>query len=126
MALAMQKRNNVRLPPEVNRILYVRNLPYKITSDEMYDIFGKYGAIRQIRVGNTPETKGTAFVVYEDIWDAKNACDHLSGFNVCNRYLIVLYYQASKAFKQQDLNAKAEELEKMKTKYNINSEDLRK
>jgi hypothetical protein len=20
-------------------------------------------------------------------------CDHLSGFNVCNRYLIVLYYQ---------------------------------
>lgn len=57
----------VRLPPEVNRILYVRNLPYKITSDEMYDIFGKYGAIRQIRVGNTPETKGTAFVVYEDI-----------------------------------------------------------
>ena len=53
----------------------------------MYDIFGKYGAIRQIRVGNTPETRGTAFVVYEDIFDAKNACDHLSGFNVCNRYL---------------------------------------
>ena len=40
----------IRLPPEVNRVLYIRNLPYKITSDEMYDIFGKYGAIRQIRV----------------------------------------------------------------------------
>ena len=53
--------------------------------DSRYDIFGKYGAIRQIRVGNTPETRGTAFVVYEDIFDAKNACDHLSGFNVCNR-----------------------------------------
>ena len=26
-----------------------RNLPYKITAEEMYDIFGKYGAIRQIR-----------------------------------------------------------------------------
>ena len=54
----------------------------------MYDIFGKYGAIRQIRVGNTPETRGTAFVVYEDIFDAKNACDHLSGkeiFCVWNR-----------------------------------------
>lgn len=85
----------------------------------MYDIFGKYGAIRQIRVGNTPETKGTAFVIYEDIWDAKNACDHLSGFNVCNRYLIVLYYQASKAFKQQDLSAKAEEIKEMKAKFNI-------
>lgn len=40
----------VRLPPEVNRVLYIRNLPYKITAEEMYDIFGKYGAIRQIRV----------------------------------------------------------------------------
>ena len=48
------------------------------------------------RSGNTPETRGTAFVVYEDIFDAKNACDHLSGFNVCNRYLVVLYYQSTK------------------------------
>lgn len=46
--------------------------------------------------GSTPETKGTAYVVYEDIFDAKNACDHLSGFNVCNRYLVVLYYQPNK------------------------------
>ena len=45
--------------------------------------------------GNSPETRGTAFVVYEDIFDAKNACDHLSGFNVCGRYLVVLYYQVS-------------------------------
>ena len=32
--------------------------------------------------GTTQDTRGTAFVVYEDIFDAKNACDHLSGFNV--------------------------------------------
>ncbi len=42
--------------------------------------------------GTTKETRGTAYVVYEDIYDAKNACDHLSGFNVANRYLIVLYF----------------------------------
>ncbi len=42
--------------------------------------------------GFTKETRGTAYVVYEDIYDAKNACDHLSGFNVANRYLIVLYW----------------------------------
>ena len=48
--MAMAKKANVRLPPEVNRILYIKNLPYKITTEEMYDIFGKYGAIRQIRV----------------------------------------------------------------------------
>jgi pre-mRNA branch site protein p14 len=61
----------VRLPPEVNRILYVRcvrsallhaccraltrsgcrsNLPFNISAEEMYDIFGKYGAVRQIRL----------------------------------------------------------------------------
>ena len=38
MALA-QKRGQVRFPPEVNRILYVKNLPHKISGDEIYDIF---------------------------------------------------------------------------------------
>ncbi|KAI4460604.1 splicing factor 3b [Holotrichia oblita] len=104
MALAMQRKANVRLPPEINRILYVRNLPYKITAEEMYDIF----------------------VVYEDIFDAKNACDHLSGFNVCNRYLVVLYYQASKAFKKTDLEKKQEEIDKMKSKYGINTDDIKR
>jgi pre-mRNA branch site protein p14 len=73
--------------------LYVRNLPFGITDEDVYDIFGKYGAIRQIRVGNTRSTKGTAYVVYEDIYDAKAALEKLSGFNVANRYLIVLYYK---------------------------------
>lgn len=54
----------------------------------MYEIFGKYGAIRQIRLGNSKDTRGTAYVVYEDIFDAKNAVEHLSGFNVQNRYII--------------------------------------
>merc|ERR1712130_371771 len=103
----------------VNRVLYVRNLPYKITAEEMYDIFGKYGAIRQIRVGNTPETRGTAFVVYEDIFDAKNACDHLSGFNVCNRYLVVLYYQANKAFEKMETEKKEAELAEIRKRMGI-------
>lgn len=112
----------------------------------MYDIFGKYGAIRQIRVyvlcaifnsrcftcyilcyrGNTPDTRGTAFVVYEDIFDAKNACDHLSGFNVCNRYLVVLYYQSSKAFKKTDIEKKQEEIDKMKSKYGISTDEIKR
>ena len=55
------KSRNARLPPEVNRVLYVRNLPFNITADEMYDIFGKYGAIRQIRLGDKKDTRGTAY-----------------------------------------------------------------
>lgn len=88
----------------------------------MYDIFGKFGAIRQIRLGNSATTKGTAFVVYEDIFDAKNACEHLSGFNVCNRYLVVLYYQPHKAFKKINKELKKEQIEILKTKYGIDLE----
>eukprot|EP00732_Lithocolla_globosa_P002574 Lithocolla_globosa_v1_NODE_1729_length_2376_cov_34.568290.p3 type:complete len:116 gc:universal NODE_1729_length_2376_cov_34.568290:707-360(-) len=111
-----------RLPQEVNRILFVRNLPFKITSEEMYDIFGKYGGIRQIRVGTTNETRGTAYVVFDDVFDAKNACEHLSGFNVAGRYLIVLYYQTTKQGKKTNLKHKQEQLEKMKQKYGVDTE----
>jgi len=42
----------------------------------------------QIRQGINTNTKGTAFVVYEDVMDAKQACDKLNGFNFQNRYLV--------------------------------------
>mmetsp|Transcript_13937 Transcript_13937/g.40216 ORF Transcript_13937/g.40216 Transcript_13937/m.40216 type:complete len:186 (+) Transcript_13937:81-638(+) len=112
-------RRNVRLPPEVNRILYVRNLPYKISADELYDIFGKYGSIRQIRRGNGPETRGTAFVVYDDIYDAKNAMDHLSGFNVAGRYLVLLYYNPQKMQQKVDARAKRDDIDRLKRRYGV-------
>jgi len=65
-------------------------------------------------------------VVYEDIYDAKNACEHLSGFNVLGRYLIVLYYQPNKVTKKVSLQKKQEELEEMKRKFGITEEDLKK
>ncbi|KAH7728131.1 Protein C50D2.5 [Aphelenchoides avenae] len=125
MAMANRGGRGGKLPPEVNRILYIKNLPYKITTEEMYDIFGKFGAIRQIRIGNTAETRGTAFVIYEDIFDAKNACEHLSGFNVSNRYLVVLYYQATKAWHRMDTDKAKEKLEEVKQRYGLGG-DLEK
>jgi len=92
-----------RLDPKVNRILYVKNLPYKVTAEELYELFGKYGAIRQLRLGNENSTRGVAFVIYEDIFDAKSACEHLSGFNVGGRYLTVLYFQSTR--QKRDLAA---------------------
>ena len=46
------------------------------------------GRNSQIRQGIANNTKGTAFVVYEDVMDAKQACDKLNGFNFQNRYLV--------------------------------------
>lgn len=45
----------------------------------------------QIRQGIANTSKGTAFVVYEDVHDAKQACDKLNGFNFQNRYLVGTY-----------------------------------
>ncbi|KAF5942653.1 hypothetical protein HYC85_020295 [Camellia sinensis] len=104
---------NTQLPPEVNRVPYVQNLPFNISSEEMYDIFGKYGAIRQIRIDTNKDTRGTAFVVYEDIYDAKTVIDHLSGFNVANRYLIMLYYQQAKMSKMFDQKKKEDKITKL-------------
>lgn len=64
--------------------------------------------------GNATDTRGTAFVVYEDIFDAKNACEHLQGFNILGRYLIVLYYQQNKVTKKMNLQKKEEEIKEMK------------
>jgi pre-mRNA branch site protein p14 len=86
-----------------------------MTAEELYGIFGKYGAVYQIRMGDrNKDTRGTAFVVYEDIYDAKQAVDHLSGFNVGGRYLVVLYYQPAKFQKRADAEEKAKEIQELR------------
>ncbi len=82
-----------RLPPDVNRILYVRNLPFTIEAEELYEVFGRYGAIAQIRIGNESKTKGTGYVIYHDIYDAKAAVDSLNGFKVAGRFLVIGYHR---------------------------------
>lgn len=64
--------SQAKLPPGANRILFVKNLNYQITGEDLYDLFGRYGSIRQIRIGNEPKTKGTAFVVFDDVMDVRS------------------------------------------------------
>ena len=64
-------RLKTKAPPGANRILFVKNLNYQITGDDLYDLFGRYGSIRQIRIGNEQKTRGTAFVVYDDVMDVR-------------------------------------------------------
>ena len=53
----------------------MKNLSYGITGDDLYDLFGRYGSLRQVRIGNEPKTKGTAFIVYEDVMDVSRLLD---------------------------------------------------
>jgi len=121
MAAAAQRRQQ-RLPPEVNRIIYVRNLPFNISTEELYDLFGRYGGIRQIRIGTSKESRGTAYVVFNDIYDSKQACDHLSGFNVQNRYLIVTYHNPTRHNKKLSLKEQEEQLKNMQDRFGVDGE----
>ena len=72
---------------------YLANLGLYGTLDELHYIIPLVAQssnmwYRQIRQGMANNTKGTAFVVYEDVMDAKQACDKLNGFNFQNRYLV--------------------------------------
>ncbi|KAI1000701.1 hypothetical protein K3495_g7499 [Podosphaera aphanis] len=109
-----------KLAPEVNRALFVKNLSYNVTPEELFDLFGKFGPIRQIRQGIANNTKGTAFVVYEDVMDSKMACDKLNGFNFQNRYLVVLYHQPDKMTRsKEDLETRKDNLEQLKKQHDI-------
>lgn len=111
-----------RLAPEANRILYIKNLSYNIDTPALFDLFGKFGPIRQIRAGTSNATKGTAYVVYDDVVDAKQACDKLNGFNFMNRYLVVLYHQPEKMKlpeKGEALEERQERLDRLKRENGI-------
>jgi len=38
-----------KLAPEVNRALFVKNLNFQVTPEELFDLFGRFGAIRFAR-----------------------------------------------------------------------------
>jgi pre-mRNA branch site protein p14 len=75
-------------------------------------------------MGDRKDTRGTAFVVYEDIYDAKAAVDHLSGFNVGGRYLVVLYYQPAKFEKRADAALKQKELDELRRQVKAKKAEL--
>jgi len=126
MASSFGRGTVSNLPPGANRILFVKNLNYTITGEDLYDLFGRYGSIRQIRLGNEVKTKGTAFVVFDDVMDAKNALDHLNGFHLQERYIVVLYHmparQDAAAAKAADLVKREEELAALKAHHDISDE----
>ncbi|THH12210.1 hypothetical protein EW145_g130 [Phellinidium pouzarii] len=117
--------HQIKLPAGANRILFVKNLNYTISGEDLYDLFGRYGSLRQVRLGNELKTKGTAFVVFDDVMDAKNALEHLNGFHLQERYIVVLYHMPARqdaAAAKTDLARREEELVGLKAKHDIRDE----
>eukprot|EP00744_Colponema_vietnamica_P026975 GILI01040238.1.p1 GENE.GILI01040238.1~~GILI01040238.1.p1 ORF type:complete len:117 (+),score=13.02 GILI01040238.1:72-422(+) len=80
--------------PADSRVLLISNLPGALNGERLYEMFGAYGAIRQIRLGDDPATKGTAIVVYSHCDDAEKAMSGLQGQQHGKRVLNVCVYDS--------------------------------
>ncbi|PKI85276.1 hypothetical protein MVES1_001384 [Malassezia vespertilionis] len=105
-----------------SRILYVKNMNYNTQGADLYELFGRYGAIRQIRIGTTQATRGSAYIVYEEMGDAKNALSNLNGFHLQERYIVVLYHVPSRLSGKGTISQREEELMRVKSQYGIHDE----
>jgi pre-mRNA branch site protein p14 len=55
----------------------------------------------------------------DELHQAKNALDHLNGFHLQERYIVVLYHLPTKQDAKVDLAKREEELAALKKKHNI-------
>jgi RNA recognition motif-containing protein len=72
--------------------LYVGNLPYNTTEDDLRTLFSQYGNVDSVAVitdRDTGRSKGFGFVEFADDNEAKNAISALSGQQYGGRALTV-------------------------------------
>ncbi|KAK7746169.1 hypothetical protein SLS62_009459 [Diatrype stigma] len=114
-----------KLASEPLPVLFIKNLNYDVDDNDLYRLFdpNKEKIVRQIRKGISVDAKGTAYVVFWNAADAKNALDKLNGYNFQNRYLVVLWHQPEKTLKskdtKEDIQLRRDNLAHMKEQHGI-------
>lgn len=75
----------------MNKKLYVGNLLYEITEDDLKELFGQYGTVASSTVIRFQDgrSKGFAFVEMESDEGAKQAIDGLNGHDYKGRKIVV-------------------------------------
>ena len=72
--------------------IYVGNLPFSSTEDDLREVFGRYGGVSSVSVITDRETgrpRGFAFVEMEESNDAANAISSLDGTDLGGRTIRV-------------------------------------
>ena len=72
--------------------IYVGNLPYAITPDEVKSVFSAYGEVAAVRLVKDRETgraKGFGFVEMHDDAQAKSAIEAMNGQEINGRKVVV-------------------------------------
>ena len=72
--------------------IYIGNLPYSTTEDDLRQLFAEYGAVTSaniIKDRDTGNSKGFGFVEMESQADGQKAIDNLNGSSVSGRNIKV-------------------------------------
>ncbi|KAK5168962.1 uncharacterized protein LTR77_006271 [Saxophila tyrrhenica] len=76
------------------RVVFIGNIPYGVSEEQICDIFGRIGAVQNFRLVYDKETgkpKGFGFLEYGDVDAAASAVRNLNGFEIMGRELKVDY-----------------------------------
>jgi len=72
--------------------LFVGNMPFRMTRDELYDLFAQAGAVASVHIPTDRETgrpRGFGFVEMEDPTSVDQAVQMFNGYSVGGRALVV-------------------------------------
>ena len=76
---------------EINR-LFVGNMPFRMTQDELYDLFAQAGGVASVHIPTDRETgrpRGFGFVEMEEPIGKDHAIQMFNGYSVSGRALVV-------------------------------------
>ncbi|EFO98351.1 hypothetical protein CRE_24262 [Caenorhabditis remanei] len=90
-----------------NRQVYVGNLPFDATEEELHDVFSVMGPIKNIWIAKRPP--GFAFVTFKRTVHAYDAVKYLNGKKICNLEAKV---EMCEVDFQEDLKRRTEENKK--------------
>lgn len=89
----MQQSNPAAVRPP-SRVVFVGNIPWDRTEEDLKEIFSSVGPIRAFRMLHDRETgksRGYGFCEFEDAETASSAIRNLNGYDVGGRFLRVDY-----------------------------------
>ncbi|GME72853.1 unnamed protein product [[Candida] boidinii] len=78
-------------------IITIKNLPYDLKNNDIFDMVSNFGNLHQIRIGKLPDNKGSAIVIFKNFKSAKLAVGKLNGYNFNGRYLVVGFLNIEKS-----------------------------
>jgi RNA recognition motif-containing protein len=75
-------------------MLYIGNLDYRISEEDLYELFSEYGHVTSVRIVRdkiSHRSKGFGFVEMEHDFEANRAVDNANGLFVADRKMVVRF-----------------------------------